>query len=78
MKVWSPDTVGPENVGPFIAPFLQTSNMLGTIYRTLNTMTTANSNLLMRDLQSEESKGMVCSFRRIFTAPAQNLIPDLP
>jgi hypothetical protein len=46
------DTVGLENVGPALAPVLRTSDMIGTIFRTLNhDDTTTNKNTLTTDLQ---------------------------
>jgi hypothetical protein len=55
------DAVGLENVGSVIAHFLQTSDILGTIHRTLNhNDTTMNNNRLTTDLQvhtkNQESK----------------------
>jgi hypothetical protein len=46
------DTMGLENVGPVLAPFLRTSDTTGTVHKTLkHDDTTTNNNTLTTDLQ---------------------------
>jgi hypothetical protein len=80
------DTMAVENIGPVLAPVLRTSYLTGTFHRTLNyDDTTMNNETLMTDLQmctnnqgSKTSRASFSPLWRVFTAHAQNLIPDSP